>query len=156
MKAKFLSCLFSLLICTFCYSQLPYFTQFSENQLNINPALAGNYYGDTKFDALFRSQSYNKVLTTSFLNAEAQFKPFKDQIVPEDVLGFGINMYSTKSLSVYSQNSISGTISYSKGLSSEGTDAIAFGFQCRYNSKRVDYTQLLFPDQFSLIGYTNH
>lgn len=34
----------------YVFAQLPYFTQFSENQLNINPALAGNYDGDTKFN----------------------------------------------------------------------------------------------------------
>jgi|GEM_PF-1027035 len=137
------------------FSQLPYFTQYSENQLNINPALAGNFDGDTKLDAIFRSQSYNKIETTNFINTSLEFKPLKQYIPEEDVLGIGINMYSTKSLSVYSQNSFSGTVSYSKGLNNDGSEAIAVGLQCRYNSKRVDYTQLLFPSQFSLIGYTN-
>ena len=137
------------------FAQLPYFTQFSENQLNINPALAGNYEGDTKFNSLYKYQSYNKILTTNFLNAEAQFKPFKDYISPEDVFAVGIDMYSTKSLSVYSQNSFSGTFSYSKGLNSESSEALALGFQFRYNSKRIDYTKLLFPNQFSITGFTN-
>lgn len=146
--------LFQFFLNTVC-AQLPYFTQFSENQLNINPALAGNYEGDTKFNALYKYQSYNKILTTSFINAEAQFKPFKDYISPEDVFAIGVDMYSTKSLSVYSQNSLSGTFSYSKGLNGESSEAIALGFQFRYNSKRVDYTKLLFPNQFSITGFTN-
>ncbi len=35
-----------------------------------------------------------------------------------------------------------------------GTQTLSIGFQGRYNSERVDYTQLLFPNQFDIIGYT--
>jgi hypothetical protein len=35
-------------------AQLPVFTQFSQNQLNINPAFAGFIDDDFKFNALYR------------------------------------------------------------------------------------------------------
>jgi hypothetical protein len=44
-------------------------------------------------------------------------------------------------------------MSYSKGFDEEANQSLALGFQLRYNSKRIDYTQLLFPNQFDLIGY---
>lgn len=135
-------------------AQLPYFTQYSQNQLNINPAFAGYFDEDLKFDAVYRRQSYSNIISTSFYNADLQFKPFKEYISGEDVLGFGLNMYSSKSLSVFSEQSASASISYSKGFDEEANQSLALGFQCRYNSKRIDYTQLLFPNQFDLTGYS--
>ena len=134
--------------------QLPIFTQFSQNQLNINPSFAGYFDEDIKVNALYRSQAYSRLITSTFTNASFQMRPYVDFIPENDVLGFGVNAYSHKTLNAYSHNALSATMSYSKGLDYAGTQTLAIGFQGRYNSKRVDYTQLLFPNQFDIIGYT--
>jgi type IX secretion system PorP/SprF family membrane protein len=134
--------------------QLPVFTQFSQNQLNVNPSFAGYFDEDIKVNALYRSQAYSKLVTSTFTNASFQMRPYMDFIPENDVLGFGVNAYSHKTLSIYSHNALSATMSYSKGLDYAATQTLAIGFQGRYNSKRVDYTQLLFPNQFDIIGYT--
>ncbi len=134
-------------------AQLPTFTQYAQNQLNINPAFAGYFDEDLKFDAIYRRQSYSNLITTSYYNADFQLKPFKEFIPEQDVFGLGFNMYSTKSLSVYSEQSASASLSYSKGFDEEANHSLSLGFQCRYNSKRIDYTQLLFPNQFDIVGY---
>ncbi len=144
---------FFCLIETYSIAQLPVFNQYSQNQLNINPAFAGYFDDEVKFDALYRNQAYANINTTSFYNASLQLKPFKEYMLDQDVLGFGINMYSTKSLSVYSQQSVSGSLSYLKSLSVDGSQSLSMGFQGRFNSKRIDYTSLLFPNQFDVIGY---
>jgi type IX secretion system PorP/SprF family membrane protein len=153
MKFSLLVVLFSLFQLHQSFAQLPNFTQYGQNQLNINPAFAGYFDEDLKFDAVYRKQSYSGLITTSFYNADLQLKPFKEYISEQDVLGLGFNMYSTKSLSIYSQQSASASFSYSKGFDEEANQSLALGFQLRYNSKRIDYTQLLFPNQFDLIGY---
>ena len=134
-------------------AQLPVFTQFSQNQLNINPSFAGYFDEDIKVNALYRSQAYSKLVTSTFSNASFQMRPYMDFIPENDALGFGINAYTHKTLNAYSHNALSATLSYSKSLDYEATQALAIGFQGRYNSKRVDYTQLLFPNQFDIIGY---
>jgi type IX secretion system PorP/SprF family membrane protein len=134
-------------------AQLPVFTQFSQNQLNINPSFAGYFDEDVKLNALYRSQAYSKLVTSTFTNTSFQMRPYMDFVPENDVLGFGVNAYTHKTLSAYSHNALSATLSYSKSLDYEATQTLAIGFQGRYNSKRVDYTQLLFPNQFDIIGY---
>jgi type IX secretion system PorP/SprF family membrane protein len=136
-------------------SQLPVFTQFSQNQLNINPALAGFIDDDFKFNALHRSQSYSRLVTSTFSNASFQMRPLLDFLPSNDVFGFGVNAFTHKTLDVYSHQAMSATISYSKGLNYDGSKSLTFGFQGRYNSKRIDYTRLLFPNQFDFSGYTS-
>lgn len=134
-------------------AQLPVFTQFSQNQLNINPSFAGYFDDDIKVNALYRSQSYSKLVTSTFTNTSFQMRPYMDFIPENDVFGFGLNAYTHKTLTAYSHNALSATMSYSKSLDYESTQTLAIGFQGRYNSKRMDYTQLLFPNQFDIIGY---
>jgi hypothetical protein len=83
-------------------AQLPVFTQFSQNQLNINPAFAGFIDDDFKFNALYRSQSYSKLVTSTFSNASFQMRPLFDFVPNNDVFGFGVNAYTHKTLDVYS------------------------------------------------------
>lgn len=135
-------------------AQLPVFTQFSQNQLNINPSFAGYFDEDIKVNALYRTQSYSRLVTSTFTNASFQMRPYMDFIPENDVFGFGLNAYTQKTLSTYSHNALSATMSYSKSLDYESSQTLAIGFQGRYNSKRIDYTQLLFPNQFDIIGYT--
>lgn len=135
-------------------SQLPVFTQFSQNQLNINPSFAGFIDDDFKFNALHRSQSYSKLVTSTFSNASFQMRPLLDFVPNNDVFGFGVNAYTHKTLDVYSHQAMSATMSYSKALNYDGSRTLSLGFQGRYNSKRIDYTQLLFPNQFDFSGYS--
>lgn len=135
-------------------AQLPVFTQFSQNQLNLNPSLAGYFDEDIKINALYRSQSYSKLVTSTFSNASFQMRPIIHFIPENDVFGLGINAYSHNTLDVYSHQAFSTTLSYSKGLNYDASQSLAIGFQGRFNSKRIDYTRLLFPNQFDIIGYT--
>jgi hypothetical protein len=81
-------------------------------------------------------------------------RPLFDFIPNNDVFGFGVNAYTHKTLDVFSHQAMSATMSYSKGLNYDGSKTLSLGFQGRYNSKRIDYTQLLFPNQFDFTGYT--
>lgn len=135
-------------------AQLPVFTQFSQNQLNLNPSMAGYFDEDIKVNALYRSQSYSKLVTSTFSNASFQMRPIIHFIPENDVFALGVNAYSHNTLSVYSHQALSAGLSYSKGLNYDASQSLAIGFQGRYNSKRIDYTQLLFPNQFDIIGYT--
>lgn len=137
-----------------CFAQLPFFTQYQQNQLNINPAFAGYFDEDLKFSGLYRSQAYSQVITSKFYNASLQMRPFVSFIPENDEVGFGLNVYQNKTLDVYSHQAVSATLSYSKGLNFDGSQSITVGFQGRYNTKRIDYTGLLFPNQFDVIGYT--
>jgi len=76
------------------WGQLPVFTQFSQNQLNINPSFAGYFDEDIKVNALYRTQSYSKLVTSTFTNASFQMRPYLDFIPENDILGFGINAYT--------------------------------------------------------------
>ncbi len=161
-QPQYQKCIFTALVVSFFLfrgnvlkAQLPTFTQFSQNQLNINPSFAGYFDDDIKLNAIYRSQSYSKLVTSTFTNASFQMRPYMDFIPENDVFGFGLNAYSHKTLTAYSHNALSASLSYSKSLDYESTQTLAIGFQGRYNSKRVDYTQLLFPNQFDIIGYTS-
>jgi type IX secretion system PorP/SprF family membrane protein len=135
-------------------SQLPSFTQYQQNQLNINPAFASYFDDDIKWNGLYRSQSYSELVTSTFLNSSLQMRPYFSFIGDNDEMGFGLNTYSNKSLNVYSHQALSATLSYGKGLNADASQFLTVGFQGRYNTKRTDYTQLLFPNQFDVTGYT--
>ena len=150
-----LSTLFSLVFKQEGLAQLPFFTQYQQNQLNVNPAFAGYFDEEIKWSGIYRSQAYSQVVTSKFYNTSLQMRPYFTFVPENDEIGFGINAYSNKTLDVFSHQSVSGTLSYSKGLNFDGTQSITVGFQGRYNTKRIDYTGLLFPNQFDVIGYTN-
>ena len=116
--------------------------------------MAGYFDEDIKVNALYRSQSYSKLVTSTFSNASFQMRPIIHFIPENDVFALGVNAYSHNTLSVYSHQALSAGLSYSKGLNYDASQSLAIGFQGRYNSKRIDYTQLLFPNQFDIIGYT--
>lgn len=136
-------------------SQLPNFTLWNNTQTALNPALASYQDDDVRLNTLYRSQSYNRLLTTNFLTASLLLRPFREAMPLGDVLGIGLDMFSTKTLSVFSQQSAALSLAYAKSLDYQEEHKISLGFQARYNSKRIDFTQLLFPNQFDIIGYTN-
>jgi type IX secretion system PorP/SprF family membrane protein len=138
-----------------CFGQLPIFTQYKQNPLNINPAFTGYFDDDLKWSALVRSQSYAQLVTSTFYNTSLQIRPYLSFIGANSTMGFGLNAYSNKTLDVFSHQAFSGSLSYEQGLDADGTQSISLGFQGRYNTKRIDYTQLLFPNQFDVIGYTS-
>jgi type IX secretion system PorP/SprF family membrane protein len=144
-----------ILIVGVANSQLPNFTLWNNTQTALNPSLASYQDDDVRLNTIYRSQSYNKLLTTNFLSASLLLRPFREIIATGDVLGLGVDMFSTKTLSSFSQQSAALSLAYAKSLDYKEEQKISLGFQARYNSKRIDLTQLLFPNQFDIIGYTN-
>lgn len=135
-------------------AQLPFFTQYQQNPLNINPALTGYFDDEIKWSGLYRSQAYSRLVTSTFYNTSLQMRPYLNFISDKDDVGFGINAYSNKTLDVFSHQAVSASFSFRKGLNYDASQSLTIGFQGRYNTKRIDYTRLLFPNQFDVIGYT--
>lgn len=154
MRKSLLLLLFYIFLSIAANSQLPSFTLWNNTQTLLNPALASYLDDDIKLNTVYRTQSYNKLFTTDFISASLLLRPFKEFIPVGDALGVGIDMFSTKTLSFYSHQSASLSLSYSKSLDYQEENKISAGFQARFNSKRIDFSQLLFPNQFDLIGYT--
>lgn len=135
-------------------AQLPFFTQYQQNALNINPALTGYFDDEIKWSGLYRSQAYSRLVTSTFYNTSLQMRPYLNFVSDNDQVGFGINAYSNKTLDVFSHQAVAASFSFTKSLNYDASQSLTIGFQGRYNTKRIDYTRLLFPNQFDVIGYT--
>jgi len=129
-------------------SQDIHFSQFFNNQANINPALVGDYRGNWCFVNNYRRQ-WDAVTTPFITNSIAFDKQF---FVKKERFNIGFNFLTDKSGEVsYYTNNFNLNLSYHKTFK---YNIINFGFQTAYISKGFSLHSITFPDQYDNIGGT--
>ena len=121
------------------------YSQFFNAPVYLNPALNGQFKGDFRINAIYRSQ-WSAVGNLNYFTASADYN------IPR--FGGGIGMIFTHSVegaAYLTKNNIAGIYSYSVG--SDGY-VLSFGLQAGVTNRQVDWSKLVFADQIDpRLGY---
>ncbi|UYQ94426.1 PorP/SprF family type IX secretion system membrane protein [Chitinophaga horti] len=124
------------------------FSQFYDQPLLRNPALAGIFEGDLRFTASYRNQwqSVTVPYRTFALSSEVKLPA---NITADDNFTIGLQlMRDVAGTSEYSTTQILPAINYSLPLSSEKNSYLSLAFMGGLMQQRFDPTKLQFNDQF--------
>jgi type IX secretion system PorP/SprF family membrane protein len=131
-----------------CLSQDVGFSQFYDQPLLRNPALAGIFEGDLRFTASYRNQwqSVTVPYRTFALSSEVKLPA---NITTDDNFTFGLQiMRDMAGTSEFSTTQVLPAINYSLPLSREKNSYISLAFMGGLMQQRFDPTKLQFNDQF--------
>ncbi|MEM1321073.1 MAG: PorP/SprF family type IX secretion system membrane protein [Bacteroidota bacterium] len=129
-------------------AQDPHFSQFFNAPLILNPALTGLIDGDLRINANYRTQweAVGTPFRTMALSADASVLR---SWLGRDVMGVGLLIMNDRAgVSDLRNTQVQLSFAYHKAMNHEGNNLLGFGFQAGYAQQRIDYTQLLFENQF--------
>lgn len=143
-----------LLILIGCLSTLPTFaqdvgfSQFYDQPLLRNPALAGIFTGDVRFTASYRNQWESVTIPYRTFGLSAEVK-MPINITQDDNLTIGLQLIrDVAGTSEFSTTQILPAINYSLPLSKVRTSYLSVGFMGGIMQQRFDPTKLVMNDQF--------
>lgn len=133
-------------------AQDKHFTQFYAAPLTLNPALTGAFNGRYRFSAIYRDQ-WRGVLENPFTTFAAaldlRFPVSSFGANSKDGVGVGLLFFTDKVPEVdFSTNQIALSGAYHKALDSRSNQFLSLGFQAGLTQRNVNYTDLIFSDQF--------
>jgi type IX secretion system PorP/SprF family membrane protein len=142
-----------LLICNASgFSQDIHFSQFFETPLLRNPALAGLFAGDIKFQSVYRSQ-WNSVTVpyqTVSLNGELKLPVGTS----DDFITLGMQMLYDKAGTIaLTSTHVLPVINYHKSISEERNSYLSLGFMGGYVQRRFDRSKMTTDHQFNGTDY---
>jgi type IX secretion system PorP/SprF family membrane protein len=128
------------------FSQDVGFSQFYDQPLLRNPALAGIFNGDVRFTASYRNQWQSVTIPYRTFGLSSEVKvPLKN----EDNLTFGLQlMRDVAGTSEFSTTQILPVINYSLSLSQVRTSFLSFAVMSGLRQQRFDPSKLVLNDQF--------
>ena len=151
--------LFCFLLCfgtvSIIRAQDPNFSQFFASPLTLNPALTGKFDGQYRVAGNYRNQW--PTINNAYITGTTSFDIgiLEDKISEVDQFGVGVMAFSDKSGNgALTNNYLSLSTAYHKGLDENGYNQLGAGFQATYVSKRLDITSLKFEDQLRADGFT--
>ncbi|MBL0355490.1 MAG: PorP/SprF family type IX secretion system membrane protein [Chitinophagaceae bacterium] len=133
-------------------SQDIHFSQFNEAPLLRNPALAGIFTGDLRFQAVYRTQwqSVTVPYQTTSLNGEFKLPVGKG----EDFLTLGAQILYDKAGSIgMTSTHILPAVNYHKSLSGERNMYLSLGFMGGMVQRRFDRSKITTNSQFDGTNY---
>ncbi len=132
------------------HAQDIHFSQFLSSPMNLNPALTGDFDGSYRFAGNGRRQwsSVTIPYQTFGLSADANnFLRLKN-------VGAGLSMYQDKTGdSRFSTFLLNASLSYRIKLNKDSTQFIMLGAQSGFTSRRIDYNNLRYDNQFNGLVY---
>jgi type IX secretion system PorP/SprF family membrane protein len=150
--------LFTLTVSVFvsvCQAQDPNFSQFFASPMTLNPALTGKFDGVYRVAGNYRNQW--PTINNAFITKTASFDigVLKGRLPDIDQMGVGIMGFTDRAGDgVLTNNYLSLSLAYHKGLDENGYHQIGAGFQGSYMNKRLDVTKVVFEDQLRPDGFT--
>ncbi len=136
------------------YSQDIHFSQFNEAPLLRNPALAGIFTGDLRFQAVYRTQwqSVTVPYQTASLNGEFKLPVGKG----EDFLTIGAQILYDKAGDIaMTSTHILPAVNYHKSLSGERNMYLSLGFMGGIVQRKFDRSKVTTNSQFDGTGYNS-
>lgn len=136
------------LIATAGFSQDVGFSQFYDQPLLRNPALAGIFTGDVRVTASYRNQWQSVTVPYRTFGLSTEVK-FPLNITSDDNLTVGLQLLrDVAGTSEFNSTQILPAINYSFPLSKERNSYLSLGFMGGSMQQRFDPTKLVFNDQF--------
>ena len=137
-------------------AQTFHFSQFHAVPMALNPALTGDFDGNYRLSANYRSQwvyGGTPYLTGSF---GAELHLLKDQMSEGNKLGIGLHILSDQSNGGGLQyNAVSASFAYHHVLDEDGNQTLGLGFQGTYHQRLINLSKLNFEEQFTSSGFIN-
>ncbi|MEJ7627491.1 MAG: PorP/SprF family type IX secretion system membrane protein [Ferruginibacter sp.] len=148
--------LLGVIVCNFfisnTYTQDIHFSQFFEAPLLRNPALAGIFSGDIRFQSVYRTQ-WNSVTVpyqTGSLNGEYRL-PIGQK---DDFLTLGGQvLYDKAGTIAMTSTHLLPVINYHKSLRSDRNMYVSLGFMAGWVQRRIDRSRITTNNQFDGTGY---
>lgn len=128
-----------------------HFSQFFETPFLRNPALAGIFTGDVRFQSVYRDQ-WNSVTTgyrTASLNGE-----FKKSVGNgDDFVTMGMQLFYDKAGTVsFTNTQVLPALNYHKSLSTEKNTYLSLGFMGGWVQHRIDISKITTNSQYEGMG----
>lgn len=142
----------SLLVSTPVFAQDIHFSQFFEAPLLRNPALAGLFTGDIRFQAVYRNQwqSVTVPFQTTSLNGEFKLPIGKS----EDYITIGGQiLYDKAGTIAMTSTHVLPAVNYHKSLSAERNMYLSLGFMGGLVQRRLDRSKITTNSQYDGSGY---
>jgi type IX secretion system PorP/SprF family membrane protein len=148
MKQKLFFILFLFFYCFFSEAQDIHFTQYYTSPLNLNPATTGFFNGTERF-ALQNKTQWQSV-TVPFTTLSASFDmPIWKRYIKHDIFGGGIVINrDQEGDSKFGTTQVNLSFSYIRSLSRLNNQFISIGIQAGAAQRSIDYTQLVFDNQW--------
>jgi type IX secretion system PorP/SprF family membrane protein len=135
------------------HAQDVHFTQFDAQPLTVNPAFTGNFDGQVRAAAIYRSQWQS--VTTGYTTYGASVDmPLVHDLSIDDYLAGGLQLYNDRAGDGNLQNFVGMlSIAYHKGFgvneSRNRASQLSVGFQGGYAEKSIDLSKLYFGDEYN-------
>ena len=127
-----------------------HFSQFMSSPMNLNPALTGNFDGSYRFIGNGRRQWSSVTIPYQTLGISADANNF----LRLKNVGTGISLYQDRTGdSHFSTLQFNIAASYRIKLNKDSTHFITLGIQSGITSRRIDYSNLTYDNQFNGFVY---
>ena len=132
------------------YSQDIHFSQYYASPVNLNPANIGAFNGSFRLVANYRNQWYSFLKSSSYQTFSGSIDaPILRNKLREDGLGVGLVVFNDKSGNGGLTNlTVMAGAAYHKSLDDFNKYSLSLGVQGGIVQRRVDFTKLLFEEQF--------
>jgi type IX secretion system PorP/SprF family membrane protein len=126
-----------------------HFTQFNNSPLTLNPANTGQFHGDDRFSLIDRNQWSS--VTKPFQTFSASYDTrLLTRSFHKDMIGIGVVFYRDKAGdSDFGTTQASLSLSYSKSIDKLKRHFLTFALQGGMAQRTIDYSKLMFDNQFN-------
>jgi type IX secretion system PorP/SprF family membrane protein len=131
-----------------------HFSQFYASPLTLNPAMTGVINGCYRGGLMYRSQwsAFMGEVPYVTMEASGDMRMLQGKLLGDDFVGAGLRFYTDKSGDAgFSVNDIMVSGSYHKMLTEN--HQLGFGLQLGYVEKSLDFSDLVFPQQYGDEGF---
>jgi type IX secretion system PorP/SprF family membrane protein len=154
MKQCFLLIFIYILDSQTLYSQDYHFSQLENTKMTLNPANTGNFSGKIRLLSLYRSQweKIGEPFQTGLFYLD--FPILKKRLKESNYLAVGFSgMFDKSSGGLLKSNEFSASVAYHLYLDKEKFHKISAGFQTAFSSRKIDFQNISFANQFSSFGF---
>lgn len=133
----------------YCFAQDIHFSQFFNNPIALNPALAGFHQNTARFAMSYRDQWRFVTVPFQTFSISGDFVLFRKKF-GKSMMGFGFDAKADQAGdSRFGTTQANGCLSWLWALDNKGDNVISAGLLAGYAQRTIDYTKLIFDNQFN-------
>ena len=155
MKKYIIILLLSLFISEVAISQDPFFSQYAESPMTLNPALIGSgLVKDARISMITRNQWWGGNSQPYLTNTVSFEKRIGQKNLGEDQFVMGVMLLNERSNGgILSNTYFTGALNYRNSLDAEGKSVLSGAISASYSNRMLDLSQSTFQTQFGSFGF---